>query len=204
MVAIARALDISADVLILDEPTSSLDQDEVDQLFGVIRHLRSEGIAVVFISALPRAGLRDRRPHHRAVNAPARRGGTYGRPPAGRTRLEDAPPSGSGTRGPGTPPEEHAGRTRLEAGRQGRGGRAQGRDRAVRPCRHAGGDRGPGRPARLGTHRVGAAPLRRRPLGFGAHLLRRNGGDREDAARDNRERRRLLSREPSTEGPSKD
>ena len=50
MVAIARALDISADVLILDEPTSSLDQDEVDQLFGVIRHLRSEGIAVVFIS----------------------------------------------------------------------------------------------------------------------------------------------------------
>src|SRR3954447_14683889 len=33
MVAIARALDISADVLILDEPTSSLDQDEVGQLF---------------------------------------------------------------------------------------------------------------------------------------------------------------------------
>jgi simple sugar transport system ATP-binding protein len=50
MVAIARALDISADVLILDEPTSSLDQDEVEQLFGVIRRLRSEGIAIVFIS----------------------------------------------------------------------------------------------------------------------------------------------------------
>jgi simple sugar transport system ATP-binding protein len=50
MVAIARAIDISADVLILDEPTSSLDQGEVDQLFGVIRQLTSQGIAVVFVT----------------------------------------------------------------------------------------------------------------------------------------------------------
>jgi monosaccharide-transporting ATPase len=50
MVAIARAIDISADVLILDEPTSSLDQGEVDQLFKVIRQLTSHGIAVVFVS----------------------------------------------------------------------------------------------------------------------------------------------------------
>jgi monosaccharide-transporting ATPase len=50
MVAIARAIDISADVLILDEPTSSLDTSEVDQLFTVIRQLASQGIAVVFIS----------------------------------------------------------------------------------------------------------------------------------------------------------
>jgi monosaccharide-transporting ATPase len=50
MVAIARAIDISADVLILDEPTSSLDQGEVDQLFAVIRQLTSQGIAVVFVS----------------------------------------------------------------------------------------------------------------------------------------------------------
>ena len=50
MVAIARAIDISADVLILDEPTSSLDQGEVDQLFAVIRQLASQGIAVVFVS----------------------------------------------------------------------------------------------------------------------------------------------------------
>ena len=50
MVAIARAIDISADVLILDEPTSSLDRGEVEQLFGVIRQLTSEGIAVVFVS----------------------------------------------------------------------------------------------------------------------------------------------------------
>jgi galactofuranose transport system ATP-binding protein len=50
MVAIARAIDISADVLILDEPTSSLDQGEVDQLFAVMRQLTSRGIAVVFVS----------------------------------------------------------------------------------------------------------------------------------------------------------
>jgi monosaccharide-transporting ATPase len=50
MVAIARAIDIKADVLILDEPTSSLDQDEVEQLFGVMRTLKERGIAIVFIS----------------------------------------------------------------------------------------------------------------------------------------------------------
>ena len=43
MVAIARAIDISAEVLILDEPTSSLDRGEVEQLFAVIRQLASQG-----------------------------------------------------------------------------------------------------------------------------------------------------------------
>jgi monosaccharide-transporting ATPase len=50
MVAIARAVDISAKVLILDEPTSSLDASEVAQLFRVIRQLRDEGLAIVFVS----------------------------------------------------------------------------------------------------------------------------------------------------------
>jgi len=50
MVAIARVLDSSAKVLILDEPTSSLDDDEVNQLFAVIRKLRSEGLAILFIT----------------------------------------------------------------------------------------------------------------------------------------------------------
>ena len=50
MVAIARAIDISADVLILDEPTSSLDTGEVERLFELIRQLTSQGIAVVFVS----------------------------------------------------------------------------------------------------------------------------------------------------------
>jgi monosaccharide-transporting ATPase len=50
MVAIARAIDVSAKVLILDEPTSSLDQQEVEQLFRVMRQLRYEGIAILFVS----------------------------------------------------------------------------------------------------------------------------------------------------------
>ncbi|MDA8425957.1 MAG: sugar ABC transporter ATP-binding protein [Treponema sp.] len=50
MVAIARVLDSSAKVLILDEPTSSLDEGEVNQLFNVIRKLRDEGLAILFIT----------------------------------------------------------------------------------------------------------------------------------------------------------
>jgi len=50
MVAIARVLDISSRILILDEPTSSLDETEVEQLFKVIRSLRDEGLAILFIT----------------------------------------------------------------------------------------------------------------------------------------------------------
>jgi galactofuranose transport system ATP-binding protein len=50
MVAIARVLDSSSKVLILDEPTSSLDENEVTQLFKVIRKLRDEGMAILFIT----------------------------------------------------------------------------------------------------------------------------------------------------------
>ncbi|BCJ40618.1 sugar ABC transporter ATP-binding protein [Actinoplanes ianthinogenes] len=50
MVAIARAVDIEARVLILDEPTSSLDASEVEQLFRVMRRLKSEGVAILFVS----------------------------------------------------------------------------------------------------------------------------------------------------------
>lgn len=50
MVAIARALGVNARVLVLDEPTSSLDDDEVHKLFEVLRKLRADGLAIVFIT----------------------------------------------------------------------------------------------------------------------------------------------------------
>lgn len=50
MVAIARALSVSAKVLVLDEPTSSLDEDEVRRLFAVLRKLREEGMAILFVT----------------------------------------------------------------------------------------------------------------------------------------------------------
>ncbi|MFG1880138.1 sugar ABC transporter ATP-binding protein [Sphaerisporangium sp. NPDC049003] len=50
MVAIARAVDIDARVLVLDEPTSSLDAGEVAQLFRVMRRLKDQGIAILFVS----------------------------------------------------------------------------------------------------------------------------------------------------------
>ena len=50
MVSIARALDIEAKILILDEPTSSLDATEARQLFTVLRKLRLQGISIIFIT----------------------------------------------------------------------------------------------------------------------------------------------------------
>jgi simple sugar transport system ATP-binding protein len=50
MVAIARAVDVSAKVLIFDEPTSSLDKGEVARLFDIMRKLKDEGMAIIFIT----------------------------------------------------------------------------------------------------------------------------------------------------------
>ncbi|MCO1338835.1 sugar ABC transporter ATP-binding protein [Kocuria polaris] len=50
LVAISRAMVVDAKVLILDEPTSSLDTDEVAQLFRVMRQLRDDGVAILFVS----------------------------------------------------------------------------------------------------------------------------------------------------------
>jgi ABC-type sugar transport system ATPase subunit len=50
MTAIARAISIDAKLIVMDEPTSSLDEDEVNVLFDVIRKLKKERISVLFIS----------------------------------------------------------------------------------------------------------------------------------------------------------
>ncbi|MDH6696431.1 sugar ABC transporter ATP-binding protein [Streptomyces sp. MAA16] len=50
MVALARAVAVDARVVVMDEPTSSLEPREVATLFGVIRMLRGQGVAVVYVS----------------------------------------------------------------------------------------------------------------------------------------------------------
>lgn len=50
MVALARAVTIDAKVVIMDEPTSSLEMREVETLFGIARKLRDDGCGLVFVS----------------------------------------------------------------------------------------------------------------------------------------------------------
>ncbi|MBQ8955821.1 MAG: sugar ABC transporter ATP-binding protein [Lachnospiraceae bacterium] len=50
MVAIARAVDMDCKVLILDEPTSSLDDEEVEKLFVLMRDLREKGVSILFVT----------------------------------------------------------------------------------------------------------------------------------------------------------
>ena len=50
MVAIARAVDMKCKVLILDEPTSSLDEKEVEMLFKLMRDLRARGVGIIFVT----------------------------------------------------------------------------------------------------------------------------------------------------------
>ncbi len=50
LVAIARALAVEADVLVLDEPTASLPADEVERMFAVLRDLRTRGVGMIYVS----------------------------------------------------------------------------------------------------------------------------------------------------------
>ena len=50
MIAIARAVDMDCKVLILDEPTSSLDEQEVEKLFTLMRNLRAKGVGIIFVT----------------------------------------------------------------------------------------------------------------------------------------------------------
>ena len=49
MVAIARALSFNSQLVVMDEPTSSLNESEVETLFGIIRQLRAEGVSIIFV-----------------------------------------------------------------------------------------------------------------------------------------------------------
>ncbi|MBQ8945426.1 MAG: sugar ABC transporter ATP-binding protein [Lachnospiraceae bacterium] len=50
MIAIARAVDMECKVLILDEPTSSLDDNEVAKLFKLMRDLKAKGVGIIFVT----------------------------------------------------------------------------------------------------------------------------------------------------------
>lgn len=50
IIAIARAVDLSGKVLVLDEPTASLDAREVEMLFGILRQLKAEGLGIIIIT----------------------------------------------------------------------------------------------------------------------------------------------------------
>ena len=50
MIAIARAVDMSAKVLILDEPTSSLDDGEVEKAFELMRKPQGGGVGIIFVT----------------------------------------------------------------------------------------------------------------------------------------------------------
>ena len=60
MVSIARAIDMDCKILILDEPTSSLDEDEVKKLFALMRELKARGVGIIYYP-LYRSGIRDQR-----------------------------------------------------------------------------------------------------------------------------------------------
>jgi len=50
MIAIARAVDMQCKVLILDEPTSSLDDEEVEKLFKLMKHLKEQAVGIIFVT----------------------------------------------------------------------------------------------------------------------------------------------------------
>ena len=49
LVEVAKALSLKAQVMVMDEPTASLTPGEVERLFGIVRQLRGQGVAIVFI-----------------------------------------------------------------------------------------------------------------------------------------------------------
>ena len=93
LTAIARAVDLGARVLILDEPTASLDKAEVQALFRVMRGLAEQGVGIIFITHFLDQVFEVARPAHRP--AQRRHGGRA------RHRRAGAPRAGGAAAGPG-------------------------------------------------------------------------------------------------------
>ena len=112
MVEIARAISIDARVLVLDEPTSSLTDDEVASLFARVRALRDDGVAIIFVSHRLKevfeladriTVLRDGRDRGRGARRRARPAGAD--PAHGRARAGgDRAAGGAGARRPSRAP----------------------------------------------------------------------------------------------------
>ncbi len=84
LVAVARALSIDADIVIMDEPTAALSYKEIEDLFELIRLLKKNGKAILFISHKFDEIYQDRRPLH---GLPRRRDDRQGRSSRTRTRT---------------------------------------------------------------------------------------------------------------------
>ena len=107
MVEIARALSIVARVVILDEPTSSLPDDQVASLFESVRALRDHGVAVVFVSHRMNEIFDHRRPRDDPPRRPRRR-----RRPDRRVRSSAADPPDDRARARGARPRAARAATR--------------------------------------------------------------------------------------------
>ena len=85
LVAIARALAVECDFLVLDEPTASLPADEVGRLFAALRPLRDRGVGMIYVSHRLDEDFQGRRP----------RGGAARRKAGRRTRYRQDQPDGA-------------------------------------------------------------------------------------------------------------
>ena len=160
IVAIARAVDLSARVLILDEPTASLDRHEVEILFAIMRELARRGIGIVFVTHFLDQvyAISDR-------ITVLRNGRLVGERTTRRTAADRTDPHDARPRTRRSDQRRAQRRSVRQVGRDLRALRElwQGRlRRAVRSRTSQRRGGWPRRPARLGPHRNRAAGVRRR------------------------------------------
>ena len=79
LVEIAKALSLSATLIIMDEPNSSLTETETRRLFDVIHNLQAKGVTIIYVSHRIEEVLRNRRSDHGSARWPVRRHGRQSR-----------------------------------------------------------------------------------------------------------------------------